>query len=87
MYREIEHIVDDMFISKIVCDTILSLPYTHMTKQEVNKIINTIIITLEHKKDQFVDDMKKILNDDLFDKSLLKETTEPLRLYCREVYT
>ena len=57
-----------------------------MTKQKVNKIINTIILTLEHKKDQFVDDMKKILFDDLFDESLLKETTEPpfIEIYCRK---
>ena len=55
-----------------------------MTKQEVNKIINTIILTLEHKKDQFVDDMKKILIDDLFDESLLKETTEPIYEYIVE---
>ena len=85
MYREIEHRADDMFISKIVCDTILSLPiHPWMTRQEVNKIINTIIITLEHKKDQFVNDMKKILGDDLFDKSLLKETTEPIYDYIVE---
>ena len=85
MYREIEHRADDMFISKIVCDTILSLPINPwMTKQEVNKIIQTIILTLEYKKDQFVDDMKKILGDDLFDKSLLKETTEPIYEYIVE---
>ena len=54
-----------------------------MTKQEVNKIINTIILTLEHKKDQFVEDMKNI-NDDLFDESLLKETTEPIYDYIVE---
>jgi hypothetical protein len=85
MYREIEHRADDMFISKIVCDTILSLPiHPWMTKQEVNKIIQTIILTLEYKKDQFVDDMKKILGDDLFDKSLLKETTEPIYDYIVE---
>ena len=35
-----------MFISKIVCDTILTLPiHPWMTKQEVNKI-NTIILTI-----------------------------------------
>ena len=85
MYREIEHRADDMFISKIVCDTILSLPiHPWMTKQEVNKIINTIILTLEHKKDQFVEDMKTILGDDLFDESLLKETTEPIYDYIVE---
>jgi len=85
MYREIEHRVDDMFISKIVCDTILSLPiHPWMTKQEVNKIINTVILTLDYKKDQFVEDMKKILGDDLFDKSLLKETTEPIYEYIVE---
>ena len=85
MYREIEHRADDMFISKIVCDTILSLPiHPWMTKQEVNKIIQTIILTLEYKNDQFVEDMKKILGDDLFDKSLLKETTEPIYEYIVE---
>ena len=85
MYKEIEHRADDMFISKIVCDTILSLPiHPWMTKQEVNKIIQTIILTLEYKQDQFVEDMKKILGDDLFDKRLLKETTEPIYEYIVE---
>ena len=55
-----------------------------MTKQEVNKIIQTIILTLEYKQDQFVEDMKKILGDDLFDKRLLKETTEPIYEYIVE---
>jgi len=85
MYKNIEHRTDDMFVSKIICDTILTLPiHAWMTKPEVNKIINTVILTLDYKKDEFVEDMKKLLGDDLFDKSLLKETTEPIYDYIIE---
>jgi len=56
----------------------------NLINQYINKIINTIILTLEHKKDQFVEDMKTILGDDLFDESLLKETTEPIYDYIVE---
>src|SRR5210317_1276 len=85
MYRNIEHRKDKTYASKIVCDTILTLPiHPYMTKKEVNKIINTIIITLEHKQNTFVNSIKKILGDDLFDKKLLKETTEDIYDYIVE---
>jgi len=85
MYRNIEHRKDKTFASKIVCDTILTLPiHPYMTKEEVDKIINTIIITLEHKQNMFVNGIKKILGNDLFDKKLLKETTEEIYDYIIE---
>ena len=85
MYKEIEYRADKMFISKIVCDTILTLPiHPYMTKQEVDKVINTIIITLEHKNIEFVNNIKTILGENLFDKSLLNETTEPIYDYIIE---
>jgi UDP-2-acetamido-2-deoxy-ribo-hexuluronate aminotransferase len=85
MYRNIEHRKDKTFASKIVCDTILTLPiHPYMTKEEVDKIINTIIITLEHKQNTFVNGIKKILGNDLFDKKLLKETTEEIYDYIIE---
>ena len=85
MYKEIEYRADKMFISKIVCDTILTLPiHPYMTKQEVDKVINTIIITLEHKNLEFVNTIKVILGDDVFDKNLLGEKTEPIYDYVIE---
>ena len=85
MYKDIPYRADKMFISKIVCDTILTLPiHPYMTKQEVNKVINTIIITLEHKNIEFVNNIKTILGENLFDKSLLNETTEPIYDYIIE---
>ena len=85
MYKEIEYKADKMFISKIVCDTILTLPiHPYMTKQEVDKVINTIIITLEHKNLEFVNTIKVILGDDVFDKNLLGEKTEPIYDYVIE---
>ena len=74
-----------MFISKIVCDTILTLPLEpYMTQSEIDKVINTVIITLEHKNNEFIDSMKSIIGNDLFDKSLLNETTEPIYDYIVE---
>ena len=85
MYRNIEHRKDKTFASKIVCDTILTLPiHPYMTKEEVDKIINTIIITLEHKQNNFINSIQKILGDDLFDKELLNETTEDIYDYIIE---
>jgi len=85
MYRNIEHRKDKTFASKIVCDTILTLPiHPYITKQEVDKIINTIIITLEHKQNNFINSIQKILGDDLFDKELLNETTEDIYDYIIE---
>ena len=85
MYKKIEHRADKMYISKIVSDTILSLPiHPYMTKQEVNKITDTIIITLEHKKNHFINYIKKILGDEIFDESLLNKPTEPFYDYIIE---
>jgi len=85
MYKKIEHRADKMYISKIVSDTILSLPiHPYMTKQEVNKITDTIIITLEHKKNHFINHIKKILGDEIFDESLLNKSTEPIYDYIIE---
>ena len=44
MYENIKHRKDKTFISKIVCDTILTLPiHPYMKQEEVNKVIDTIL--------------------------------------------
>ena len=55
-----------------------------MTQGEIDKIINTILIVLEQDNSKFVDSMKKIIGDDLFDKSLINETTEDIYDYIVE---
>ena len=55
-----------------------------MEKSEVDKIINSILILLEQENNRFVDDMKRILGDDMFDKSLINETTEDIYDYIIE---
>ena len=47
-------------------------------------IINTILILLGHEENKFVKNMKRVLGDDLFDKSLVNETTEPIYDYIVE---
>jgi hypothetical protein len=85
MYRNIEHKKDNLFITKSVCDTVLTLPiHPYMKKEEIDKVINTILIFLEHENSKFVNNMKRVLGEDLFDKSLLKETTEPIYDYIIE---
>lgn len=85
MYKNIEYRKDKTYESKIVCDTILTLPiHPYMTQSEIDKIINVIVITLEHKNNKFVNNMKKILGNNLFDKELLKETTEDIYDYIVE---
>jgi len=85
MYKNIEYRKDKTYESKIVCDTILTLPiHPYMTQSEIDKIINVIVITLEHKNNKFVNNMKKILGNDLFDKELIKETTEDIYDYIVE---
>ena len=85
MYKNIGYRKDKTYESKIVCDTILTLPiHPYMTQSDIDKIINVIIITLEHKNNKFVNNMKKILGNDLFDKELLKETTEDIYDYIVE---
>ena len=47
MYNNIEHRKDDDFISKIVSDTILTLPlHPFMKKEEQDKVINTILLLI-----------------------------------------
>ena len=79
MYNNIEHRKDITYVSKIVSDTVLTLPlHPYMTQGEVDKIINTILIILEQDNDKFVDSMKKVIGEDIFDKSLTNETTEDI---------
>jgi len=79
MYKNIKHRKDGTYISKIVCDTILTLPiHPYMTQEEIDKIINTILILLGQETNKFVQNMKRVLGENLFDKSLVNETTEPI---------
>ena len=85
MYKNIEHKKDSTFISKIVCDSILTLPiHAYMSQQEVDKVINTILIFLDQEDNKFVDSMKKLIGDDIFDSSLVNETTEDIYDYIIE---
>lgn len=85
MYENIKHKKDSTFISKIVCDSILTLPlHAYMNEQEVNKVINTILIFLDQEENKFVDSMKQLIGDDIFDKSLVNETTEDIYDYIVE---
>ena len=85
MYQNIKHRKDKTFISKIICDTILTLPiHPYMKQEEIDEVINTILILLGHEENKFVKNMKRVLGDDLFDKSLVNETTEPIYDYIVE---
>ena len=85
MYKNIEHKKDSTFISKIVCDSILTLPiHAYMSQQEIDKVINTILIFLDQEDNKFVDSMKKLIGDDIFDSSLVNETTEDIYDYIIE---
>ena len=85
MYEKIGHRKDKTFISKIICDTILTLPiHPYMKQEEINQVINTILILLEQEENKFVKNMKRVLGDDLFDKTLITETTEPIYDYIVE---
>ena len=85
MYQNIKHRQDKTFISKIICDTILTLPiHPYMTQEEIDEVINKILILLGHEENKFVKNMKRVLGDDLFDKSLINETTEPIYDYIVE---
>ena len=47
MYKDIEHRKDDDFITRIVCDSILTLPlHPFMKKEEQDKVINTILLLI-----------------------------------------
>ena len=68
MYKKIAHRKDKTFISKIICDTILTLPiHPYMKQEEIDEVINTILILLGHEENKFVKNMKRVLGDDLFD--------------------
>ena len=85
MYQNIKHRKDKQYISKIVCDTILTLPiHPYMKQEEIDEVINTILILLGHEENKFVKNMKRVLGDDLFDASLVNETTEPIYDYIVE---
>ena len=79
MYQNIKHRKDKQYISKIVCDTILTLPiHPYMKQEEIDEVINTILILLEQENTKFVKNMERVLGEDLFDFSLVNETTEPI---------
>jgi len=85
MYENIKHKKDSTFISKIVCDSILTLPiHAYMSQQEVDKVINTILIFLDQEENKFLNSMKKLIGDDIFDKGLVNETTEDIYDYIVE---
>ena len=79
MYQNIKHMKDKQYVSKIVCDTILTLPiHPYMKQKEIDEVINTILILLEQENTKFVKNMERVLGEDLFDFSLVNETTEPI---------
>ena len=85
MYKNIEHRKDGTFNSQIICDTILSLPiHPYLRQDEIEKIINTIIILVEQDRNDFIKNIQSLIGDDMFDKSLLTETTEPIYDYIIE---
>ena len=55
-----------------------------MSQQEVDKIINTILIFLDQEENKFLNSMKQLIGDDIFDKSLVNETTEDIYDYIIE---
>jgi dTDP-4-amino-4,6-dideoxygalactose transaminase len=85
MYQNIKHRKDKQYISKIVCDTILTLPiHPYMKQEEIGEVINTILILHDQEENRFVKNMKKVIGEDIFDKSLINETTEPIYDYIVE---
>jgi dTDP-4-amino-4,6-dideoxygalactose transaminase len=85
MYQNIKHRKDKQYISKIVCDTILTLPiHPYMKQEEIGEVINTILILHDQEENKFVKNMKKVIGEDIFDKSLINETTEPIYDYIVE---
>jgi len=79
MYKNINHRKDKQFISKIICDTILTLPiHPYMKQEEIDEVINKILLCLGYEENILVKNMKRVLGDDVFDKSLINETTEPI---------
>ena len=85
MYNNIEHRKDNLLNTKTVCDTILTLPiHPYMKKDEINKVVNIILITLEHENNKFLKGMKKVLGDDMYDKSLIDKSSEDIYDYIIE---
>jgi len=85
MYNNIRHRKDKTYISKIVCDTILTLPiHPYMKQEEIGEVINTILILHDQEESIFVKNMKRVIGEDIFDKSLINETTEPIYDYIVE---
>ena len=85
MYKNIYHRKDSMFNSKTVCDTILTLPIDPFTTDaEISKVVNIILIVLDHEETKFLKNMKKLIGDDYIDENLLGETTEPIYDYIIE---
>ena len=79
MYQNIKHRKDKQYISKIVCDTILTLPiHPYMKQEEIDEVINKILLCLGYEENILVKNMKRVLGYDVFDKSLINETTEPI---------
>ena len=89
MYKNIDYRKEQTYNSKLVCDTILSLPLDpYMKQEEIEKVINIIIISLEQEKNMFENNIKKLIGDDIFDNSLINKTTEPVYDYIVEkIYT
>jgi len=89
MYKNIVYRKEQTYNTKIVCDTILSLPLDpYMKQEEIEKVINIIIISLEQEKNMFENNIKKLIGDDIFDISLINKTTEPIYDYIVEkIYT
>jgi len=89
MYKNIVYRKEQTYNTKIVCDTILSLPLDpYMKQDEIEKIINIIIISLEQEKNMFENNIRKLIGDDIFDISLVNKTTEPIYDYIVEkIYT
>ena len=55
-----------------------------MTDAEISKVVNIILIVLDHEETKFLNNMKKLIGDDYIDESLISETTEPIYDYIIE---
>ena len=85
MYHNIKHRKDSLFVTNMVCDTILTLPiHPYMKKEEIDKVINSIIILIEQEDNRFLKNMERVLGNDMYDKSLINETTEDIYDYIIE---
>ncbi|MDB4681299.1 DegT/DnrJ/EryC1/StrS family aminotransferase [bacterium] len=85
MYKNIYHRKDSMYNCKTVSDTILTLPIDpFMTDADISKVVNIILIVLDHEETKFLKNMNKLIGDDYIDKSLLNETTEDIYDYIIE---